>query len=85
MHKKTKLKKGCKFGSDCLYEHITDQVRNIDCETKDKVALPEKVDLLENSVVEMTKKVKNKIAEKFEQLDKVVRALTRKVLSLRVN
>ena len=80
--KKDKTDKGCKFGSDCSYEHSTDQGTIEGCETKAKVALQEKVDLLENSVNELTRKVEDMKAEKFEPLDKVVRALVRKVLSL---
>ena len=67
--KKDKTDKGCKFGSDCSYEHSTDQGTIEGCETKAKVTLQEKVVLLENNVNELTTKVEDMKAEKFEPLD----------------
>ena len=41
-----------------------------------------KVNQLDNTVADLSNKVEGMKADKFEQLDKVVRALVRKVLSL---
>ena len=49
--RKTKPKKVCKLGSDCLYNHSTDQVAIKDCETKYEVELKEKKNLLKNILV----------------------------------
>ena len=80
--KKNKTEKGCQFVSGCSYKHSSDHAASKDCETKYEVELNEKVNQLENTVAELSNKVEGMKADKFEQLDKVVRALVWKVLSL---
>ena len=63
----------CRFKNKCAYLH---QACEIDEEKKE---LKEKVNNLEEKVIQLTKKVEN---GKIEQLEPVVKALTRKVLSL---
>ena len=63
--KKHKTEKGCKFGSGCSYTHSTDHAASKDCETKAEVGLKEKVNQLENTVAELSNKVKDMKAETF--------------------
>ena len=63
----------CRFQEKCAYDH---QACEIDEEKKE---LKEKVKHLEEKVVQLAKKVEN---GKVEQMEPVVKALTRKVLSL---
>ena len=51
-------------------------------ETKSIIGLKERINHLENTVEELTNKVEGMNVDKSEQMDKVVRALARKVLSL---
>ena len=62
--------------------HNSDHAASKDCETKAEVGLKEKVNQLENTVAQLGNKVKDMKADKFEQLDRVVRDLVRTVLSL---
>ena len=61
----------CRFKEDCAFTHI----RNNNDEEKNN--LKEKVEILEKTVIELKNKVQRK-----EQLETVLHALTRKVLSL---
>ena len=54
-------------------------------ETKSIIELKEKINHLENTMEELTNKVKGMNVDKLEQIDKVVRALVRKVLRLESN
>ena len=51
-------------------------------ETKSIIELKEKINPLENTVEELTNKMEGMNVDKLEKMDKVVRALFRKVLSL---
>ena len=62
--------------------HSLDNAGSKDCETKNQVEIKEKVNRLENTVAELSKKVEGMKADKFQQLDRVVRAFFCKVLSL---
>ena len=61
----------CRFRDDCAYNHH-------DIIDKEKNDLKEKVENLEKTVSELTNKGESK---RLEKLEKVVHALTRKVLS----
>jgi hypothetical protein len=63
----------CRFKEDCAYNH-TDSIQD-----KEKNDLKEKVENLEKTVIELTKKGES---VRLEPLEKVVHALTRKVLEL---
>ena len=63
----------CRFKEDCAYNH-TDSIQD-----KEKNDLKEKVENLEKTVIELTKKGES---IRLEPLEKVVHALTRKVLEL---
>ena len=66
----------CQFGSDCAYNHkITDKEEEAN-------ALKKKVRVLEKLVTELTNKVVTMETDTVEKLQVVVRAMSRKVLSL---
>ena len=80
--RKKNPEKGCIFLSGSSYAHSSDHAASKNYETKAEVELKEKVNQLENTVAELSTNVEGMKADKFEQLDNVVRALVRKVLSL---
>ena len=80
--KNNETERGCRFGAECCYLHDSQKSANKVPETKSMSRLQEKINQLEKSVSDLTKKVVSLKDKKVEQLDKVVRALTRKVLSL---
>ena len=82
---KYETKNGCRFGFACSYQHSKHHVANEAGETKYIIELKEKINHLENTVEELTNKVEGMNVDKLEQMDKVVRALVRKVLSLESN
>ena len=65
--------KECRFQEDCAYDHSRT------FEDEEKKELKEKLEILEKTVVELTNKVES---EKIQQLEKVVKAMCRKVLCL---
>ena len=80
--KKYETKNGCRFKFACAYQHSKHHVANEAGEIKTFIELKEKINHLENTVEELTNKVEGMNVDKLEQMDKVVRALVRKVLSL---
>ena len=63
----------CRFNDDCAYTHLgTNQ-------NEEQNKLKEKVERLEKTVIELTKKVES---DQIKQLETVVKALSRKILSL---
>ena len=67
------LEKECRFKDDCEYTHERSNSDN------EKEVLKERVNILEKEVNELTSKLETR---NLDQLEKVVHALTRKVLSL---
>ena len=67
---------GCKHGEKCAYRH------NIPIHVEEHNEMKEKIVVLEKMVSELNKKMTNKETEQVKQLDIVVKALIRKVLSL---
>ena len=63
----------CRFKEECAYNHKRIKPN------EDVNVLKDKVDILENTVKELTKKVE---VQNLEQMERVMHALTRKVLSL---
>ena len=63
----------CKFKEECAYTH--NKINHYE----EKNYLKEKVEILEKTVIDLNKKVESKDLERFE---KVLHALTRKVLNL---
>ena len=62
---------GCKHGEECAYYHKSDP------KVKEVTELKDKIDNLEKTVAKVSKEI-----EKYEQLDKALKAMVRKVLSL---
>ena len=55
--KKYETERGCRFGFDCCYLHVSQQSANKVSATKPMSELQEKVDNLEKSLSELTEKV----------------------------
>ena len=88
-----KLNKLCKFGQECAYHHVSDNKEILPDEDISK--MKQKMDILEETIHNQAEKIKNLEADmktqneeqvehvkKFKQIEKVVHALTRKVLEL---
>ena len=77
---------GCKYGEECAYNHKVDEKDKEVKELKEEVIeLKEIINHLKNTVEELINKVEGMNVDKLEQIDNVVRALVRKVLSLESN
>ena len=61
---------GCKHGEECAYNH------KANVKVKEVTELKDKIDNLEKTVAKISKEI-----EKFEQLEKTLKAMVRKVLS----
>ena len=62
--KKYETERGCRFGFDCRYLHVSQQSANKVSATKPMSELQDKVDNLEKSLSELTEKVVGQIAKK---------------------
>ena len=71
--KRFKIENECRFNKDCAYSHVASKLNQEKCSLKDQV------EDLEKRVNDLTNIIESK---KLQQLEKVVHALTRKVLSL---
>ena len=93
--KMVKLNKVCKFGQDCAYHHVSNYKEIFPDE--DNFKMKQKMDILEKTIYNQTERIKNLEADmktpnkekyqhgkKLNQIEKVVQALTRKVLELEV-
>ena len=73
--KKYKTERGCRFGFDCCYLHVSKQSANKVSATKPMSKLQEKADNLEKSMSELTENVvglkDEKIREGFQKRRKV--------------
>ena len=67
---------GCRFNDECAYSHKDSK------EVEEKNEMKETLDILQKKVQELTSKVASLEADKGEQLQKVVKAMSRKVLGL---
>ena len=71
--KRFTIENECRFNKDCAYSHVASKLNQEKCSSKDQV------EDMEKRVNDLTNIIESK---KLKELEKVVHALTRKVLSL---